>query len=240
MIDETLLYVITAFGLGALHSFEPAHGKAVLAAYLIGNRRRLSDAILFGLVIAMAHTISILVLGGGAWFVSDYYQISLTEPTISLTGGILVLAVGFWMLIRWRQGACPHPGHGHHQHHQNDGAQQNGARSVNTSFGQLVLVGIGGGLVPCPAGVAMLMTAVSAGHPAQGLSLAVSFSLGAATIVVLLSIFIQRSSALVTSWLSDDQPILEHLPLLSSLVVICIGMWLAGIAFLEIVGTPKY
>ncbi len=236
MSEESLLYVLTAFGLGALHSFEPAHGKAVLAAYLVGNRRRLIDAVLFGLIIAAAHTISILALGSGAWFASSYYQISLTEPIISLIGGVLVLIVGFWLLIRWRQGACPHPGHGHHdRHHRNDSSQHNGAKSKETSFRQLVLVGIGGGLIPCPAGVAMLMTAVSTGQLAQGLSLAVSFSLGAGAVVILLSIFIQRSSSFLASWLSDDQPVLEYLPLISSLLIIGIGMWLAGSAFLEMV-----
>jgi len=237
--EESLLYVLTAFGLGALHSFEPAHGKAILAAYLVGNRHRWVDALLFGLIIAVAHTFSILVLGSGAWFVTTYYDISLTEPIISLIGGVLVLIVGFWMLIRWRQGACPHPGHGHHDHHHEaDQVQANEANSEKGSIGQLVLVGIGGGLVPCPAGVAMLMTAVSAGQPTQGLSLAVSFSLGAAAIVVLISIFIQRSASFLNSWLSDDQPVIEYLPLVSSLVIVGIGIWLAGTGFLEFMADP--
>ena len=81
----------------------------------------------------------------------------------------------------------------------------------------------------------MLRTAVSAGQLAQGLSLAVSFSLGAGAVVILLSIFIQRSSSFLASWLSDDQPVLEYLPLISSLLIIGIGMWLAGSAFLEMV-----
>lgn len=81
----------------------------------------------------------------------------------------------------------------------------------------------------------MLMTAVSTGQLAQGLSLAVSFSLGAGAVVILLSIFIQRSSSFLASWLSDDQPVLEYLPLISSLLIIGIGMWLAGSAFLEMV-----
>lgn len=233
--QDALLYVLTAFGLGALHSFEPAHGKAILAAYLVGRSHRLIEAVLFGLIIALAHTFSILALGSGAWFVSSYYQITLTDPMVSLVGGILVLIVGFWMLIRWRKGVCPHPGHGHHDHHQDDHAQHNGAEPSKTSFGQLALVGIGGGLVPCPSGVAMLMTAVAAGQPAQGLSLAVSFSLGAGMIVILLSILIQKSSSLLSSWLSDDQPVLENLPLISSLVIIAIGIWLAGSAFLDLV-----
>jgi nickel/cobalt exporter len=156
---------------------------------------------------------------------------------MSLVGGALVLGVGFWMLIRWRLGACAHPGHGHHTHHTPGGrARQNGAGSL----GQLALIGIGGGLVPCPAGVAMLMTSVAAGSLTSGLGLAVAFSLGAGSVVILLSVVLQRASSFTARWLSEDNPVVEHLPLVSSLMVILVGMWLAASAFLDVMSAGKY
>ena len=237
MIEGSLLYYPAAFMLGALHSFEPAHGKAVLAAYLVGNRRNFFDALLFGFVIAIAHTFSIILLGAGAWVAAEHYQFALTGPVIALTGGVLVLGVGFWMLFRWRVGACTHPGHGHHDHAHPEADATNNGKSVSTSSrGQLILVGIGGGLVPCPSGLAMLMTAVSAGNLAQGLGLAVAFSMGAGAVVVVLNMLLYHTTVLTARQVSKTSPITKHIPLISSFVVIVLGMWLSANAFLDVIG----
>lgn len=237
MIEGSWLYYPTAFILGALHSFEPAHGKAVLVAYLVGNRRRLFDAILFGLIITVAHTFSVMLLGIGTWAVAEHYRITAIEPLMALVGGLFVLAVGFWMLFRWRIGACAHPGHGHHNDaHKGMAAHQNGKRQKTNSVGQLVLVGVGGGLVPCPSGVAMLMTAVAAGNLAQGLGLATAFSLGAGVVVVVLSLVIFRSSSLIERWFDASSPVIGYIPLISSLAIIGLGIWLSASAFVDLTG----
>lgn len=240
MTDVWTWYLPTAFLLGALHSFEPAHGKAVLVAYLAGGRHRLIDAILFGLIITVAHTFSIMALGLGTWLAAQYFGLSVTGPILTLAGGLLVVIVGFWMLIRWRAGACDHPGHGHHEPHpEKAGSERNGAAGKR-SFGQLALLGLGGGLVPCPAGVAMLMTAVAAGNLAKGLSLATAFSLGTGFVVLILSVIIQRASSSTSRWFAEDSPFVEYLPLVSSLLVIGIGMWLGASAFLDVVAGNGY
>lgn len=235
MIEGLLYYYPTAFILGALHSFEPAHGKAVLVAYLIGSRRSFYHTILFGLAIAVAHTFSVMVLGLVAWLASREYDVPLTGSTISLFGGLLVLGIGFWMLLRWRVGACPHPGHGHHGNSLEDGnVTENGKGQTQTSLTQLLILGFSGGLVPCPSGVAMLLTAVAAGNPGEGLGLAASFSLGAGVVVVLLSALIYRTSAVTDKWLAQTGSFAEHMPMVSSLLIIGIGMWLSASAFVEL------
>lgn len=226
MADAAQLYYPTAFLLGALHSFEPAHGKTILVAYLVGGRRRLTDALLLSVVMTITHTFSILLLGAGAWFAAKELQISLTGPLMSLVGGLLVLGVGFWMLSRWRTGSCDHPGHGHHE-------EAGTARVDGRSLGQLVLLGIGGGIVPCPAGVAMLMTAVAAGDLAKGLGLASMFSLGVGAVVILLSLVIYRAASYTSRWTANSDFWTVRLPLMSSLVVIALGIWLSATAFLD-------
>lgn len=240
MIDVATGYLPTAFLLGALHSFEPAHGKAVLVAYLAGGRHRLIDAILFGLIITVAHTFSIMALGLGAWLAAQYFGLSHTGPIVTLAGGILVLIVGFWMLIRWRRGACDHPGHGHHEHHPEKASDGRNGTGGQRSFGQLAMLGLGGGLVPCPAGVAMLMTSVAAGNLANGLGLATAFSLGTGFVVLVLSVIIQRASLSMSRWFAEDSTFVAYLPLISSLVVIGIGMWLGASAFLDVVEGNGY
>lgn len=67
MPPVTPAYYATAFLLGALHSFEPAHGKSVMAAYLIGQRRTVKDTVLLALTITVTHTFSVFALAVVAW-----------------------------------------------------------------------------------------------------------------------------------------------------------------------------
>lgn len=54
---ELLFTLPAAIGLGALHSLEPGHGKGVITAYLISSGAKVKDAVLIGIVSAVAHTV---------------------------------------------------------------------------------------------------------------------------------------------------------------------------------------
>ncbi|MBI4552435.1 MAG: sulfite exporter TauE/SafE family protein [Candidatus Latescibacteria bacterium] len=235
VVSASELYYPTAFVLGALHSFEPGHGKAVMAAYLVGPRRRVVDAILLSLVITITHTFSVVLLGVAAWVGATHYHVEITGPVLSLIGGLLVLGVGLWMLVRWRTGACPHPGHGHHVH-ESGGAdeRESAAARANASIGQLIVVGIAGGLVPCPAGVALLMTAVADGRLAQGFELAAVFSLGVGVVVMAVGLIVCKAAAFTTRWLSEVSPFTSRLPLISGVLVTALGLWLSGSAVADL------
>lgn len=53
---------IGTFTLGALHAFEPGHGKAALAAYFVGSKLKLKEALIASFATSVAHTVSILSL----------------------------------------------------------------------------------------------------------------------------------------------------------------------------------
>lgn len=233
-MDTSEVYYPAAFALGALHSFEPGHGKTVMVAYLVGSRRRLLDAALLSVIITITHTFSVIFLGVAAWVAAERYRLEVTGPVFSLIGGLLILGVGLWMIVRWRAGACVHPGHGHHVHeHRHVAEQPHDDEPADSSVGQLVLVGIAGGIVPCPAGVALLMTTVAAGHLAQGLGLAAVFSLGVGAVVLTISVIICKATSLTTRWLAETSPVMARLPLISGLMVTALGLWLSGTAVLE-------
>ena len=62
-----IMYTIPAvMGLGALHSLEPGHGKGVITAYLISSGAKIKDAIIIGIISALAHTLSIALLAFSA------------------------------------------------------------------------------------------------------------------------------------------------------------------------------
>ncbi|MBM3464898.1 MAG: hypothetical protein FJX76_22600, partial [Armatimonadetes bacterium] len=62
---ETMLAgaLAVAFVLGALHGLSPGHGKTVVAAYLVGSRGTVGQALLLGAVVTFTHTASVIVLG---------------------------------------------------------------------------------------------------------------------------------------------------------------------------------
>ena len=52
---EAAFYIGSAFWLGALHAATPGHGKTVAAAYLVGNRGRVVDAVVLVAAVAALH-----------------------------------------------------------------------------------------------------------------------------------------------------------------------------------------
>ena len=49
--------------LGAAHGLEPGHGKTIVAAYLVGTRGTVGNALFLGGVVALTHTSSVILPG---------------------------------------------------------------------------------------------------------------------------------------------------------------------------------
>ena len=58
-----LLLLLAAFGWGAVHALSPGHGKAMVAAYLVGTRGKPRHAVALGLIVTVTHTIGVFALG---------------------------------------------------------------------------------------------------------------------------------------------------------------------------------
>src|SRR4029453_5784190 len=65
--------LIAAFW-GAAHALSPGHGKAMVAAYLVGSRGTPSQALLLGLTVTATHTAGVFALG--------LVTLGLSEPTL--------------------------------------------------------------------------------------------------------------------------------------------------------------
>ena len=51
-----VLLLLAAFGWGALHALSPGHGKAMVAAYLVGTRGTARHAVRSGATVTVTHT----------------------------------------------------------------------------------------------------------------------------------------------------------------------------------------
>jgi nickel/cobalt exporter len=126
-------FYIAAFVLGAFHALEPGHGKTVVAAYLVGSKGRVYEAVLLGVIVTFTHTFSIIVLAVIARYAAASYTDQQMHTYLGLIAALLIMGVGVSMLYsRWRAihrlhhhgghgHGHPHGGHGHgHTHGHGD------------------------------------------------------------------------------------------------------------------------
>ena len=105
-----LALVIAAFW-GAAHALTPGHGKAMVAAYLVGTKGRPRDAFVLGGTVTLAHTAGVFALGFVTLGLSEFIVPEQLYPWLTLVSGLLVVAVGASVLrqrLRSRR---------HHDHH---------------------------------------------------------------------------------------------------------------------------
>jgi nickel/cobalt exporter len=99
-----VLLLLAAFGWGALHALSPGHGKAMVAAYLIGTRGNARHAVGLGLTVTITHTLGVFALGLVTLLLSQYILPEDLYPWLTLASGLLVVTIGAGVLrarVRW-------------------------------------------------------------------------------------------------------------------------------------------
>jgi len=126
-----LFLLLAAFGWGAVHALSPGHGKAMVAAYLVGTRGRARHAVALGMTVTVTHTIGVFALGVVTLALSQAILPEDLYPWLNLASGLLVLLVGGGVLrarVRAARGARDHD-HGGHDHGGHDhGDHDHGGR----------------------------------------------------------------------------------------------------------------
>lgn len=95
--------LLAAMALGALHAFEPGHGKTIVGAYLVGSRGTAKHALILGLVVTATHTLGVYALGLVTLFASRYILPEQLYPWLGVLSGALVAILGvrlFWEHVR--------------------------------------------------------------------------------------------------------------------------------------------
>ena len=122
-LQLAIVALVVSFVLGGLHALTPGHGKAIVAAYLVGSKGRVIDAVFLGLVVTFTHTFSVIALGV-VMLVAQEFAPEDIVPWLSLFSGILIVGIGAWLLARnmkqyYSQGGAHSHTHGH-THHPHD------------------------------------------------------------------------------------------------------------------------
>ncbi|MFF5078152.1 hypothetical protein ACFY36_13960 [Actinoplanes sp. NPDC000266] len=190
--------------LGAFHALTPGHGKAMLAAYLVGRKGTPAQAVFLGLVVTVTHTASVLILGTAALVAGRHVLPGVLMPSLEVVAGLIVLILGLRVARdRWRQ-------RGRHQHHHHHGR------------GSLAAMGVSGGLLPCPEALGILILAVGLNRTALGLGMIVAFSAGLAAVLVGLGLAVVLGGSFVRRPRATS--LFGRLPLVSAVVVVALGV----------------
>jgi len=231
------LALLTAAVLGAFHALEPGHGKTVVAAYLVGSRGTARHALILGLVVTASHTAGVYLLGGVTFYASRHVVPEKLYPWLSLASGLTIAVLGLALFLRRFGGAGGH--HDHHDHHHHgphahahsheggDHHHDHDHAHQPISLRALVALGVSGGIIPCPAALVVLLTALSLHRVGFGLVLIVAFSVGLAAVLVAIGILMVYAGRLMSRFRDDGPWIRRWLPLTSSAVMTLLGLGIA-------------
>jgi nickel/cobalt exporter len=196
---------------GMAHALSPGHGKAIVTAYLVGQRGTPRHAALLGVIVTATHTVGVFALGLVTLLLSRFIVPDELYPWLNLVAGVLVVAIGISVLrARWR----------HRRHHAD---HHNHPHDHDLSRRSLVAVGISGGLLPCPSALVVLLGAISLHRVAFGMLLVVAFSLGLALTITGIGLVAVLGRRLFRR-VSFEGRLVSLLPAASALVILAAGV----------------
>lgn len=214
------LSLVLALGFGALHAMGPGHGKAILAAYLVGGAGRIRQAVWMAGAVAVMHTASVLGLGVIVLSAERAFPAERVYPWLGLVSGTAAVALGAGLLaIRIRKGRRGQHGHTHD------------AIDRPVSRRGLAALALSGGLLPSPTAIVALLASIALGRAAFGLALVGAFSLGLAAALSLVGVVAVRARTHLAPRLGRWRRIL---PLGSASAIATLGAVLVARAALQL------
>jgi nickel/cobalt exporter len=238
-----LLLLLTALGWGALHAVSPGHGKAMVAAYLVGTRGTAKHAVALGATVTVTHTIGVFALGVVTLALSQYVLPEDLYPWLTLVSGLLVVVIGAGVLrarvrrARVARADRAHEQHPHahtHEHHSHGdnhshshGGRPHSHGPEDLSWKGLLGMGTAAGLIPCPSALVVLLAAISQHEVALGLLLITAFSLGLAGTLTVLGLVVVHARRLIPPRLAAGR-LAAVLPAASALLIVGVGFVLTA------------
>lgn len=211
---------------GAAHALTPGHGKAVVAAYLIGTRGTAGHAALLGLTVTLTHTAGVFALALVTLSLSRYFLPEELYPWLSVGSGLLVVAIGVTLLYGRTLGSRGSTSDASVHNHGGDSHSHSMPNGGNVTVRSLLALGVSGGLVPCPSALVLLLGAISVQRLELGILLVLAFSVGLAGVLTGIGLLVVYARWLLRRF-SFEPRAPRFLPAASALVIS-----IAGIALL--------
>ncbi len=130
-----------------------------------------------------------------------------------------------------------------HYHHHGDGRLHShlppGSDGSPITWKSLLVLGISGGLLPCPSALVMLLSASALGNVGLGMTLVVAFSLGLAVVlsaIGLILVYAKRNFDRLPKQIAA----VKFMPAISAVVVMFLGLGITGEAILKILAANQW
>ena len=102
--DKGFFFYLSAAGiailLGMLHAFSPGHGKSIVTAYMLGSKGNWVYAIYLGIIVAITHTLTVIVIGLLLLFTSRLIMPTSFFPLMEVLSGVLILVIGGVLIFK--------------------------------------------------------------------------------------------------------------------------------------------
>ncbi|EFH6844913.1 nickel/cobalt efflux transporter RcnA [Escherichia coli] len=257
-------FIPSAILLGALHGLEPRHSKTMMAAFIIAIKGTIKQAVMLGLAATISHTAVVWLIAFGGMVISKRFTAQSAEPWLQLISAVIIIGTAFWMFWRTWRGERnwlenmhehdhahhhhdheDHHDHGHHHHHEHGEYQDAHARAhandIKRRFDgrevtnwQILLFGLTGGLIPCPAAITVLLICIQLKALTLGATLVVSFSIGLALTLVTVGVGAAISVQQVAKRWSGFNTLAKRAPYFSSLLIGLVGVYMGVHGFMGI------
>ena len=257
-------FIPSAILLGALHGLEPGHSKTMMAAFIIAIKDTIKQAVMLGLAATISHTAVVWLIAFGGMVISKRFTAQSAEPWLQLISAVIIIGTAFWMFWRTWRGERnwlenmhehdhehhhhdheDHHDHGHHHHHEHGEYQDAHARAhandIKRRFDgrevtnwQILLFGLTGGLIPCPAAITVLLICIQLKALTLGATLVVSFSIGLALTLVTVGVGAAISVQQVAKRWSGFNTLAKRAPYFSSLLIGLVGVYMGVHGFMGI------
>jgi ABC-type nickel/cobalt efflux system permease component RcnA len=251
---QAWLFIPSAILLGALHGLEPGHSKTMMAAFIVAIRGTVFQAVMLGLAATLSHTAIVWAIALLGMYFGSQWNAETSEPYLQLASGLVIAGVATWMLLRMRRerrrdhGAHHHHDHGpgHHHHHDHDdhgldvgradsqdAHEREHADDIRRRFatrhvttGQIIVFGLTGGLIPCPAAITVLLLCLQLKHVTLGVALVLCFSIGLAVTMVATGTLAALGARHIGERWSGVQALMRRAPYMSSALIFCIALYM--------------
>ncbi len=248
--------LLLALALGALHALEPGHGKTLLAVTLVGARATARQAVILATAITVAHTAGVFAIAIVLVLAGKRIAAESVQPWLKIGSGVIVTVLGSRALaheVRRRLPFAHSHAHAHphadahpHEHPHVHGAAGDHAHldddaharahaipgAAPLTFRGAVIASASGNIVPCPAAILVLLSAIAVGHVGYGLVLVVAFSVGLAAVLTGLGIAVVRSATWLVARPQFDR-VAKLAPLVTACAMVGIGSFMVGEGFSE-------
>ena len=131
----------------------------------------------------------------------------------------------FWHRLFWHSG---HSGHSHSHSHSHSHVPSSGS----VSYRELLALGITGGMIPCPAALVVLLSAVTLHRIGFGLFLIVAFSAGLAAVLIGIGLLTVCAGRFMQRFRMEGPLIRRWLPMASAGVITLLGLGIASKALI--------